>query len=125
MQFVRAGAAFLLVDPRFNNAPHLWVILTDPDSTVADGKIVAVCFVSVRPHTDPTTVLQVGDHPFVRHPTHIDYGSAKLLRVETLEHGQALQRLGCRLAQGYGIARPMPADQLPAWLQDWQQRASM
>ncbi|MNE12799.1 Phytochrome-like protein cph2 [compost metagenome] len=43
--------------------------------------------------------------------------------VETLEHGQALQRLGCRLAQGYGIARPMPAEQLPVWLQDWQQRA--
>ena len=42
--------------------------------------------------------------------------------VETLEHGMALQRLGCRLAQGYGIARPMPAEQLPAWLQDWQAR---
>jgi len=44
--------------------------------------------------------------------------------VETLEHGQALQRLGCRLAQGYGIARPMPAEQLPVWLQDWQARAA-
>lgn len=43
--------------------------------------------------------------------------------VETLEHGQALQRLGCRLAQGYGIARPMSAAQLPAWLRDWQERA--
>ncbi|MNF36496.1 Cyclic di-GMP phosphodiesterase Gmr [compost metagenome] len=43
--------------------------------------------------------------------------------VETLEHGQALQRLGCRLAQGYGIARPMPAEQLPAWQRDWQARA--
>ncbi len=40
--------------------------------------------------------------------------------VETREHGQALQQLGCRLAQGYGIARPMPAEQLPAWLHDWQ-----
>ena len=40
--------------------------------------------------------------------------------VETLEHGQALQRLGCRLAQGYGIARPMPAERLPGWLRDWQ-----
>ncbi|MCM2321046.1 MAG: EAL domain-containing protein, partial [Pseudomonas sp.] len=39
--------------------------------------------------------------------------------VETLEHGQALQRLGCRLAQGYGIGRPMPAEQLPAWQRDW------
>ena len=39
--------------------------------------------------------------------------------VETLEHGAALLRLGCRLAQGYGIARPMPADQWLAWSERW------
>jgi diguanylate cyclase (GGDEF)-like protein/PAS domain S-box-containing protein len=39
--------------------------------------------------------------------------------VETMEHGAALLRLGCPLVQGYGIARPMPADQLPAWSADW------
>ncbi len=35
--------------------------------------------------------------------------------VETSEHGVLLIRLGCDLAQGYGIARPMPADQVLAW----------
>lgn len=35
--------------------------------------------------------------------------------VETPEHGAALLRLGCELAQGYGIARPMPAGQVEAW----------
>ena len=39
--------------------------------------------------------------------------------VETLEHGQVLLALGCELAQGYGIARPMPAGSLPAWTQSW------
>jgi EAL domain-containing protein (putative c-di-GMP-specific phosphodiesterase class I) len=39
--------------------------------------------------------------------------------VETLAHGQALLQLGCRLAQGYGVARPMPAEQLPGWLDEW------
>ncbi len=39
--------------------------------------------------------------------------------VETIEHGTALLQLGCELAQGYGIARPMPADQLPAWASSW------
>ncbi|NVO05440.1 MAG: EAL domain-containing protein [Rhodoferax sp.] len=43
--------------------------------------------------------------------------------VETLEHGRALMDLGCELAQGYGIARPMPVDQLPAWLAAWEQDA--
>jgi diguanylate cyclase (GGDEF)-like protein/PAS domain S-box-containing protein len=40
--------------------------------------------------------------------------------VETLEHGAALLRLGCHLAQGYGIARPMPALQVLPWLDSWQ-----
>ena len=39
--------------------------------------------------------------------------------VETIEHGTALLQLGCELAQGYGIARPMPASDIPAWLKSW------
>jgi diguanylate cyclase (GGDEF)-like protein len=39
--------------------------------------------------------------------------------VETMEQGLILLRLGCKLAQGYGIARPMPADQLPGWIAAW------
>jgi diguanylate cyclase (GGDEF)-like protein/PAS domain S-box-containing protein len=39
--------------------------------------------------------------------------------VETEEHGKLLLRLECDLAQGYGIARPMPADELPAWVAGW------
>ena len=39
--------------------------------------------------------------------------------VETVEHGTALLRLGCELAQGYGIARPMPGSALPAWAVTW------
>ncbi|TWX69979.1 EAL domain-containing protein [Colwellia sp. C1TZA3] len=40
--------------------------------------------------------------------------------VETIEHGTALLKLGCKLAQGYGIARPMPAGEVLTWLDSWQ-----
>jgi diguanylate cyclase (GGDEF)-like protein/PAS domain S-box-containing protein len=39
--------------------------------------------------------------------------------VETVAHGTLLLQLGCDLAQGYGIARPMPADSVPAWVATW------
>ncbi|MBA6380172.1 MULTISPECIES: EAL domain-containing protein [unclassified Colwellia] len=39
--------------------------------------------------------------------------------VETIPHGLALLKLGCHLAQGYGIARPMPAIDIPKWVSNW------
>ena len=39
--------------------------------------------------------------------------------VETLAHGAALLALGCTLAQGYGIARPMPGEQFADWADNW------
>jgi diguanylate cyclase (GGDEF)-like protein/PAS domain S-box-containing protein len=44
--------------------------------------------------------------------------------VETIEHGSLLLQLGCILAQGYGIARPMPAAQMPKWATEWQPDAA-
>jgi len=39
--------------------------------------------------------------------------------VESVEIGLMLLQLGCRYAQGFGIARPMPAEDMPGWLTDW------
>jgi EAL domain-containing protein (putative c-di-GMP-specific phosphodiesterase class I) len=35
--------------------------------------------------------------------------------VETAAHGELLIKLGCDHAQGYGIARPMPAESVLPW----------
>jgi len=40
--------------------------------------------------------------------------------VETPAHGKELFSLGCLLAQGYGIAKPMPASEFPEWIKHWQ-----
>ena len=39
--------------------------------------------------------------------------------VESIAHGERLIELGCDLAQGYGIARPMPADAVPDWANNY------
>ncbi|WP_082880122.1 EAL domain-containing protein [Methylomonas methanica] len=39
--------------------------------------------------------------------------------VETIEHGRLLLQFGCELAQGYGIARPMPAHKIVDWTATW------
>lgn len=39
--------------------------------------------------------------------------------VETREHGIVLMRIGCDVAQGYHIARPMPAERVPGWCADF------
>ncbi|MCK2087146.1 EAL domain-containing protein [Thauera aromatica] len=39
--------------------------------------------------------------------------------VETEAHGRMLLQLGCELAQGYAIARPMPAEDVLPWVSRW------
>lgn len=39
--------------------------------------------------------------------------------VETVAHGSLLLQLGCELAQGFAIARPMAATEIPGWVTTW------
>lgn len=39
--------------------------------------------------------------------------------VESIAHGEILLQLGCENAQGYIIAKPMPADSINQWLQEY------
>ena len=45
--------------------------------------------------------------------------------VETATHGDLLLELGCPFAQGYGIARPMPANDVADWLEHWKNNAHL
>jgi hypothetical protein len=39
--------------------------------------------------------------------------------VETVAHGELLLALGCHMGQGYGIAKAMPASEVPQWIKTW------
>ncbi|MFN6961296.1 MAG: EAL domain-containing protein, partial [Rhodocyclaceae bacterium] len=45
--------------------------------------------------------------------------------VETIDHAVMLLYLDCGRVQGYGIGRPMPADELPDWIASWQPDVSL
>jgi EAL domain-containing protein (putative c-di-GMP-specific phosphodiesterase class I) len=56
-------------------------------------------------------------------------GLARQLKMESVAEGvedrqdwDFLRRRGCDLAQGYFIAKPMPAEDLSAWLAGWNER---
>ena len=42
--------------------------------------------------------------------------------VETAAHAATLNEMGCDVLQGYGVARPMPVEQLLPWLAAWPTR---
>lgn len=44
--------------------------------------------------------------------------------VETIEHATALLEVGCELAQGYGIGRPMPSSEIKKWMEMWKSNTS-
>ncbi len=44
--------------------------------------------------------------------------------VESIEQGTALLAIGCELAQGYAIARPMPSNDIPIWIKNWKPDAA-
>jgi EAL domain-containing protein (putative c-di-GMP-specific phosphodiesterase class I) len=45
--------------------------------------------------------------------------------VESFAHARMLIQLGCKMAQGFGIARPMPAQDMPAWVAGWKMPADL
>ncbi|WP_353267810.1 hypothetical protein [Gemmatimonas sp.] len=86
---IAAGRALRIRDRRMGT--HLWFVLTSPDPD--SGLVILVAVVTERGHTDRTVRLEVGDHPFIRHPSNVDYGTAKFAPAgrltEALSTGKA------------------------------------
>jgi hypothetical protein len=81
MRLLRAGRALVLRDARMGT--HLWFVLTDPDPE--HNRKVLVMLVTVRAHTERTLHLEAGDHPFIRHTSAVDFGTATYAPAARLE----------------------------------------
>lgn len=64
---------------------HLWALITAPDPESGDA--IMVNLTTQRPHSDTTTIIQPGEHPFVGRPTVVFYADARTVNVNTLEGG--------------------------------------
>jgi len=76
------GDSFLLPKPR-HETEHLWLLITNPDPATHEAIMVNVT--TQRPHSDTTTILNVGEHPFVRKPSVIFHADARLVDTRLLD----------------------------------------
>lgn len=95
---VGLGDTFLLAKPGQTTA-HLWIVLTSPDKS---GKVLIVNITGQQAHSDTTTVLKVGDHPFITKTSVVFYadtreGDAAAMR-QALSKGLATPQSQCSAA---------------------------
>lgn len=67
---------------------HLWVIIFDPD--LDPSKVLIVSLTTFTAKKESVCLLDVGDHPFIRHPTCVAYNFAKAPSVAQLEKAKDL-----------------------------------
>ncbi len=66
---------------------HLWVLITRPDP--ASREAIMVNVTTQRPHSDTTTVLNRGDHPFIQRPSVVLYADARTVDTHLLDQAVA------------------------------------
>jgi hypothetical protein len=66
-----------------NLLTHLWVVLTDPRGDPPE--VALVNLTKQKSTSDTTVVLDVGDHPFIRQKTVVNYARATVYDAGALE----------------------------------------
>ena len=76
------GDSWMLPKPG-QETEHLWVLVTRPDP--ASREAIMVNVTTQRPHSDNTTVLNRGDHPFIQRPSVVLYADARTVDTRLLD----------------------------------------
>ncbi len=72
------------------NKEHLFVVVTDIVQNSGEVVIVGITTYDSN-KCDKTTILEPGDHPFIKHKSYIFYSGAMFIKVDKI---QTLLRLG-------------------------------
>ena len=73
-----AGTTFLLSAGDI----HLWIIISDPK--LDPQNVLIVNLTSLTPRKEQSCVLKVGDHPWIRHDTCVNYGDSSVTTLDKL-----------------------------------------
>ena len=79
---LEAGDTFYVVDPGADYDTHLWIVISDP--RIKDEEIVIVNMTKIRDDKEKICILEVRDHPYIRHTTCIYYEGAKIVSASHL-----------------------------------------
>ena len=100
---------------------HLWVVITNPDPIA--GEVIMVNLTTQRPHSETTTILLPGEHPFIDRPTVAFYHDARLAKAVLLDscitqrvgrnHASASPELVAKLQDGL-LASPFTSPKIKA-----------
>jgi hypothetical protein len=76
------GDTFITTDPAVYDK-HLWIIVSDPAQD--EDEIVILNLTTAAKHHDKTCLLDVGDHPFIKRPSAVNYGKGYVVSQAILE----------------------------------------
>lgn len=90
----RATVLIVSGPPSDPNKKHLFVLLTQG---LGEGDLllmVSICSIVPNTHYDDACILNVGDHPFIKHPSYVRYDAARRLEskkiVATVAEGKMI-----------------------------------
>jgi hypothetical protein len=84
---MNAGDTFL--SPKYDD--HLWMVISDP--AIDPDHVVIVFFLSWQQNYDQSCIIQANEHPFVKHPTCVEYPGVKITTNLKLDDAVADGRL--------------------------------
>ena len=77
---LNCGDTFYAADTE-DDEPHLCIVITPPEV----GDVVVVSITTRRRKSETLVCLNVGDHPFIKHPSVIAYAYSRIRSVDEIE----------------------------------------
>ena len=80
---ITPGSCFLLPIPN-NDYKHLFVVIANLNPST--GSIVIVSITTIdSDKCDKTTKLDIGDHPFIKHASYVNYYNARIIGIDRIQ----------------------------------------